>query len=159
MLARIHIPNRAGVPRQLVLAQDDGSPRVRLVGAVQAFFQIARIPELHGKALAPEPLGQHQRLIHRGLANREDGDGPGRFAHAPGQQGQPFHPGGPADAGCFRTTHLSDQAVVSSAGQDGTLGAQVVGGEFKRSVAIIVEAPNQPVIMGKVDADARQPVT
>ena len=59
------------------------------------------------------------------------------------QHRQPLDPRRPADRGGVRAAELFDQAVVAAAGEDGALRAELVGDEFERGVAVIIEPAHE----------------
>ena len=59
------------------------------------------------------------------------------------QHRQPLDPRRPADRRGVRAAELFDQAVVAAAGEDGALRAKLVGDEFERGVAVIIEPAHE----------------
>src|SRR5579883_875160 len=158
LLLRIQILHLRHTLGELVVADDDGSTRIELIGALHAALHVAAIILLHRDTGTAQRARDTQRL---GL-----GDGPQRRNHHRPRQWlglirehhQPLDAAGPADAGGRRPAQLGYQFVIAAATENGALSADVRGHELESRVRVIVEAAHQSRIDLERHARRRQAV-
>ena len=105
---------------------------------------------LHAHSRGPQGLqcaqsqGQGGGIRHHGISIRCQGRySPAAFLQ---QLEHALNPQGPADGRRRLAADLLDQVVVAPAGAQGTLGAELVGDEFKDREVVIVQSTHQAVV-------------
>ena len=77
----------------------------------------------------------------------------GGFQH----QQQPFHAKSPSDGRGLRTSQLTNQTVITTTSADGGLGTELITGDLKSRVAVVIQATHQPWIEPKGNPQSIQP--
>ena len=141
----------------LLIADHQGPRGTAAVGAFELFAKgSSGAIELHGNTGLPEVARQTEEPQPQPPHRDSPVNGGGQLGGEPGRctigigfgcslehQQQTLHAQSPADRRRWRTAQLLHEAVVTATATHGGLGTELVAGDFKGGVTVVIEATHQ----------------